>query len=400
MATATDETIPLIGTRVFWRNYYSNAKYIINRGGARSSKSYSILQLLVFKFRTERNKKFLITRKTFPALRMTAYQDFIKLLQAYGIYPYCQHNKTEHTVQFGTNVAYFVSIDDPQKVKSTEFNYIFLEEANEFMRTDFTVLKLRLSAPCGKGERNRMYIAFNPTDEYHFINQEVVPLSNAEEIVSKYRDNPTLDADYVREIEELQSLDESAWSIYGLGQYAAITDLIYSPFKENGQYPERCDEVIYGLDFGYNNETALIEVRAKDEEYFLRELLYERKLTNEDLIERLKDIIPKKHRDREIYADTSEPARIEEICRSGFYCLPAEKSVKDGIDFCKRLRLYTNAANVNLNKERTSYKWKRDRKHDIILDEPIKFRDHALDAMRYALYTHFGMRDHAGVVLL
>ena len=62
--------------------------------------------------------------------------------------------------------------------------------------------------------------------------------------------------------------------------------------------------------------------------------------------------------------------------------------------------MFTNAANVNLNKERTSYKWKRDRKHDIILDEPIKFRDHALDAMRYALYTHFGMRDHAGVVLL
>jgi len=44
-----------------------------------------------------------------------------------------------------------------------------------------------------------------------------------------------------------------------------------------------------------------------------------------------------------IYADSSEPARIEEISRAGFDIRPADKSVKDGIDFCKRRKVHVSA---------------------------------------------------------
>lgn len=146
-------------------------------------------------------------------------------------------------------------------------------------------------------------------------------------------------------------------------------------------------EIIYGLDFGFNQQTGLLEIGIKDNEYYLRELIYETKLTNQDLISRMCELI--KDKNAFIYADNAEPDRIEEIHRAGFFGIrAADKSVKDGLDYCKRLKFYTLESNVNLNAEVYSYKYKEDKNSGIVLDEPVKFRDHLMDCKRYACYTH------------
>lgn len=145
------------------------------------------------------------------------------------------------------------------------------------------------------------------------------------------------------------------------------------------------DETIYGLDFGFNNPTALIEVGIKDKNYYLRERLYKSGLTNAALIRQMESLgIPK---DCNLYADSAEPARIKEIEEAGWRIYEAEKSVSDGIDFCQRQMFKSLPENDNLHKERRAYKWKEDR-HGNIIDEPVKFMDHLMDAMRYAIYTH------------
>ena len=70
-------------TNVFRKNFDAETTIVLNEGGARSSKSYSICQLLIYKMLTETNKKILITRKTFPSLRITSYKLFIDLLKEY-----------------------------------------------------------------------------------------------------------------------------------------------------------------------------------------------------------------------------------------------------------------------------------------------------------------------------
>jgi phage terminase large subunit len=50
---------------------------------------------------------------------------------------------------------------------------------------------------------------------------------------------------------------------------------------------------------------------------------------------------------------------------------------------------------VNLNREAAMYKY-RETKDGILLDEPVKANDHALDALRYALHTHCGPRGGGG----
>ncbi len=46
--------------------------------------------------------------------------------------------------------------------------------------------------------------------------------------------------------------------------------------------------------------------------------------------------------------------------------------------------------------ELRGYKWRED-KNGNKLDEPVKFRDHLMDAMRYALYTHLQSRDRVAI---
>ena len=123
-----------------------------------------------------------------------------------------------------------------------------------------------------------------------------------------------------------------------------------------------------------------------DSKYYVRELLYKSRMTNSDLIEFFKKNNISK--DRYIYADSSEPGRIEELRRNGYLIIPAEKDVTAGIDFVKGCSIYTLAANVNFNEEISGYCWKKD-KNGLPVDYPEKGNDHSMDAMRYAIYTRY-----------
>jgi len=101
-------TLKIEATNVFKRNMASKAAIIANEGGARSSKSYSIIQLFIVKLVSETGKNFLITRKTLPSLRSTTYRVFISLLDQYKI-PYVW-NKSENTVKVNKNYVLLTGI--------------------------------------------------------------------------------------------------------------------------------------------------------------------------------------------------------------------------------------------------------------------------------------------------
>ncbi|MHA1572595.1 MAG: terminase large subunit, partial [Alphaproteobacteria bacterium] len=148
------------------------------------------------------------------------------------------------------------------------------------------------------------------------------------------------------------------------------------------------DETILGLDFGFNHPTALVEIGLRDKQAFLTERLYASGMTTADLIAWMdKNGISKGD---PIYADAAEPDRIEELYRAGYNVLPAAKgpgSVNAGIVYCKGLAIHTRPQNKNINEENANYRWRVD-KNGEALDQPEKSGDHAMDAIRYALFTH------------
>lgn len=378
-------------TKIFTKNYHSKKSTVLNLGGARSSKSFSIIQLMIQRFVNEERKKFLTTRKTSPALKLTTYKLTLDLLKEYGIYDKLDHNKTDKTLYNPENQNFwvFTSIDDPEKIKSSEFNYIHMEEANEFTYEDFTVLKLRLSGKIKKGEKNQIFLSCNPSDFYGWVKRDLMNKEEHELIRSTYKDNPFLDREYIRKLEDLKNQDESYYKIYALGEFAFIKGLIFETLMIVEEFPS-VDEEIYGLDFGFNNPTTLIWIGIKEKKLFLDEIIYETNLTNSQLIELMMSLNVSRKAD--VYADASEPARIEEIYRKGFNIKPADKSIKDGIDFLKRFNFYTKTKCIHIINEFQSYKWKTD-KNGNILDEPLKFNDHTCDAIRYAVYTHLAKRN-------
>jgi len=378
----TDIQIPIIGK---FGRFLSQTQKRINLlyGGAGSGKSYSLAQWFIVKCITEQNKSFLITRKTLPSLKLTAYKLFKELLSEYQIK--YEENKTDLVIWINSNEVYFKSLDDPEKIKSADFNYVWGEEATELTFDDYKQLNLR--ARRKTDTLNQLFFTFNPIDSFHWLKTIVIDklVGIIGILASNYKDNPYLSQDYIDELIALKNQDETYYQIYTKGEWGILKNLIYSNWGVVDYWPENGDS-FYGLDFGFNNPSALVEAKLKDNEIFLRECLYETHLTNSELIERMKQIIF--NPSLPIYADCAEPQRIQEIYDTRrFNIKESDKSVKDGIDHVKRYKLHIHKDSVNLIKEFQGYKWKED-KNGNILDEPVKFNDHALDAVRYGIFTH------------
>ena len=156
-------------TELFTLNKEATTPIVVNVGGAGSSKSYSIAQLFVYKLVNEQDKVFGVCRKTFPALRMTSMGLILELLKKYGIYREQAHNKTANNYVYGSNIMWFFSLDEEEKIRSTNFSYIWIEEANELDWESYIILKLRLRAPVKEGEINQMFLSLNPSDSGSWI---------------------------------------------------------------------------------------------------------------------------------------------------------------------------------------------------------------------------------------
>ena len=167
-----------------------------------------------------------------------------------------------------------------------------------------------------------------------------------------------------------------------------MSNIVYDKYIFVDSPPRNAREIIWGLDFGYNNPTALVKIFLTDGGVTAEEKFYETGLTNKNIIERLSSAIPPERRSEPIYADSSEPDRIAEIYAAGFNIIPARKAVKPGVLSVKSKNLFIVKSSANLTKEIQSYVWKTDLNGNI-LEDPVKFNDHALDALRYAVHTHF-----------
>lgn len=382
-------------TKLYRRIERANKKTIVNVGGAGSSKSFSLVQFFIFERLLKlKNYRLLFLRKTRHSNKLSIHLAFMEILKLYDLYKEAHHNKSDLIYSFPTrnNYILFAGLDDKERIKSTEWHDIVMEEGNEFVKTDYTFLKAtRLyrgqmtSFP--KNFIPRMWLVFNPVDCWIF---DLEGRKDVDFLYSSHKDNEFVNKESVRELENLKNEDDTLYKIYALGQRAKLKGTIYEPYTVVNNFPEHFDETIYGLDFGFNSPTALLEVNIADmKSCYLRELIYQTQLNNPARIELLKELIP--DRRLPIYADSEDPADIDEIYNAGFNVHPCVKypgSVKDQILFAKRFRYFSLPTNINLNKERDYYKWRED-KNGNTLDEPVKFRNHLMNAKEYALHTHF-----------
>ena len=367
-------------TNVLSRNYNAlmddKIRFIVNQGSTRSSKTYSLCQMIIVYCLNNPNKIASIVRKSFPSLRSTVMRDMIEILQEYKLYNENQHNKTENIYTFmnGARIEFF-SLDDSQKIRGRKRDLLWCNESNELSFEDFNQLNFRTS--------EKLFFDFNPSDSEHWL-YDILNKQDAILIHSTYKDNTFLPKSLIKEIEDLINIDQDYYNIYALGLPSKSNHTIFNHQKPYIEDLVNYDEVIYGLDFGFQHPTALIQCSFRENMVFTKEIIYESYLTTEDLIDKMKSLNISKS--IKIICDYARPEIIEELRREGYNCHNAIKNVKEGIDAVKSYKLFYHNDSTNMAKEFRNYKWKVI--NEKLQDEPVKLFDDAMDAIRYAILYH------------
>lgn len=350
---------------------------ICNEGGSRSSKSYSIVQLLVGLATQNPELRISIVSHSLPHVKRGVMRDFKQILSDVNRWDDDKWRATDFVYTFA-NKSYIelFGLEDEGKARGPGRDILFVNEANLISKTLFDQLAMRTTG--------QIFLDWNPADFNSWV-YEVADQPANKRIHSTYKDNiHNLSKSQIEYIENYKNLpDDFMWKVYGLGLRGAAKELIYTNWKYYDNIPGTGD-VFYGLDFGFTNPAALVKITHYEGANYVEEVLYQSSMTNPQLIERIKQEVKGSE---PIYADCAEPKTIEEIYKAGINVQPSDKDVWAGIVGVKSYPLFVRYGSDNLIKELQGYKWKKD-KNDNILEEPVKSADHACDAMRYGIFTH------------
>ena len=383
----------------FFDNFAKPQATKIFYGGAGSGKSLSIAQHFIIKLCSGDGQRRAILRKTFPSMMVSTYLVLKDILEDWGVG--YKENKTKHFFQVGKNQLYYLSLDNPEKIKGGEFKEIWLEESTEFTENDYRQLQIRLSRD-RNNEDVELYMSFNPIDVNNWCVKLLEQARNEDKdflvMHSTYHDNIRfLSRAFIRKLEKLIKEDYNFYRVYCLGEPGVLKNIIFTNYVEENpkSWPDfgESDLLTYGLDFGFNHPTALIQINFVDAVPYVQELYYKSKKTTEYLYIWMNE--KGVSHTAEIYADSARPDQIDYLCEDreingvyyrGFNVLPGKKDVAAGIDAVKSRLLHISSEAANVLKEIKSYKFKENKDGQII-DEPVKFNDDAMDAIRYAIFS-------------
>jgi len=250
-------------TKVFSKNlraFNKKLRYIVNQGGTRSSKTYSVLQFfLLLVQKSKKNLIISIVSESFPHLRMGAIRDFKNICSQEGIIFENYFNKTESTFYYNGHIIEFFSSDNLGKVHGPARDYLFINECNNIKFEVFEQLEIRT--------KKTIFLDYNPVAKF-WVNKEILNKDNAILIKSTYLDNlENLTSAQITSIEDKRH-KKNWWKIYGLGEIGFSETLIFAEANLQ-RYNKNDIDIKKGLVFSYT-DTAKGKVTGleKKTDYF------------------------------------------------------------------------------------------------------------------------------------
>lgn len=357
----------------------------IVQGGTSSSKTFSIIPLLISYAIDNPMSEISIVSESIPHLKRGAIKDFQKIMILCDLYKDSQMNKSDLKYRFknGSYIEFF-SVDQPDKLRGARRDILFVNECNNIDFESYQQLSVRT--------KKFIYLDYNPTNEF-WVHTELMNDIDTDFVILTYKDNEALDEAIVKEIEKAKekaktsSYWENWWNVYGLGQLGSLEGVIFNNWSIIDNIPTEATLLGSGLDFGFSNDpTSQIFVYQWNDKIICDEGIYSTGLLNTDIIR-----LMKQDKRLPIWADSAEPKSIEEIRRAGFNIKSVEKgkdSIVYGISVLQDKEILVTKSSVNLIKELRSYSWDKD-KSGKKLNKPIDDFNHAIDAMRYFAMMHF-----------
>ncbi len=307
-------------------------------------------------------------------------------------------------VRLYNRLMYVVGANDDRseaKIRGSEFAGALLDEFTVLPENFCKMLLSRLSVPGAQ-----LFASTNPDSPFHWVKTDFIDREkelNCKVFSFCIDDNPSLGEDYKNDLKrEYQGL---WYKRYIEGLWVMAEGAVYDFFDEKIHiidYPkDPATEYIIGIDYGTTNPCVFVLIGHNPNSYpriwCEQEYYYDSRKTlkQKSDYEYAQDFIKfVDHRAiRAIYIDPSAASFRQELRRCGVANIfDAVNDVVPGIRYQGTL-LSSGAYKICADcketiKEYSTYVWDS-KAAERGEDKPLKQNDHAKDAERYALFTHF-----------
>lgn len=376
-----------------------NARITILEGAVRSGKSFIANLIYLEDLKNGPPGEYLISGKNERTINRNILVPLNYLTG--GIIRY---NRTLGEFTLFDKKVYVVGANDERaegKIRGVTLSGALLDEVSLLPESFFKMTTSRLSV-----EGAKLRCTTNPDGPYHWLKTDYIDRAhelNLKTFSFKLDDNPFLPPSYVSDLKKeyrglwYKRFIEGLW-VLSEGAIYDFFDSDLHTFKAPRTYAK---EYYLGIDYGTTNAFAAVLLGFNDDAHpaiWIEKEYYwdskERGYQKTDS-EYAQDIEKEfgGYPIRLIYLDPSAASFEVELKRKKKPVVQANNDVIDGIRFVSSMIAQGDLMIVdkcrNLIKEIESYVW--DPKcHKLGEDKPLKQRDHAVDAMRYVLYTHFG----------
>lgn len=351
-----------------------------------------------------------VTAQSFPHLRAGALRDFERYVYAEFASAIAKYHKTEHVFSFTNgSIIEFKTYETEYDARGAKRDLLFINEANTFDYMTYFQLD------------SRSYISimdYNPTIRF-WCHDKVIGESGTAFRISDHRHNPFLTEEKHAEIEAICTFDYNEdgtiklkkdefgndtkepvvlkgdyelWKVYARGLTGNVAGVIYPDWSMIEELPDEKDNNwVYAVDYGYTNDpTAIIKLCRRGEDVYVHEVAYQ---TGGMHPRAIKAILTANGylENRFPFYSEHDGDMIKQLRLLGILAVPARKgqgSINAGIEKIKEYRIHYTAASRNIKRELGMYVWLQDDRGNST-NVPIDANNHALDAIRYAIYTHF-----------
>ncbi len=351
-----------------------NIRIIFNYGGSSSSKTISILQIILIYALKHDNKTITICSQTLPKIKKGPLADFQKVilsqdgLNFLNTKKYFNKSELVYTLPNGS-IIQFISADTEDKIIGLRSDLIYFDELNHIKKSIYDQLCIRT--------KYKILASWNPSSLF-YANDEFDRLDTAT-IHSTYKDNPFVAKEIVNELITKGEKDKNFKRVYLEGKPGILEGMI---FEEDINYQivdqppiKKIKKIIYGLDYGYVDPTALVKITLyEDKTIYVEEYLYKIELTPDTLLKELQDLkLPKSSK---ILAESARPELTDYLYKHKFNIHKVKKTtIIDGINKMYDYYMYVDINSKNLINELRNYAWAKD-KNDIQLEKPIDNFNH------------------------
>ena len=202
-------------------------------------------------------------------------------------------------------------------------------------------------------------------------------------------DNPFLPKEELDKARE--TLPREAFEQEYMASFQKTAGLVYKEFSRDKhlyeQLPNTRLRKVAGIDFGFVNPAAVLDIRTNGEQFYVEGEWYKRERTDKQIAEYVAGM-----QFEEAYPDPESPGAIEELRLAGVNArevIKGKDSVEAGIKKVKELlisnRLKINKKCYNLISEFEMYSYDEEDGDKNLKEKPLKANDHALDALRYVV---------------